>query len=684
MSRLSPQTVDTLTAATFPALAASLSALKAGGGDAVDQLVELVGALRPGRATDAMLVTARFTALCEALERDNELRAALRNRLQALTTGRKQVSFFADSGILPNTGFFSDLWRRLIQHVIPPIRERTYLIDCVNLIFHRRDDHVWLDAIPPELRLRFWAALRRTENQGEPADLEIVGEMLVACDVIATRIGAMGLEPELVRLYPRLEDRDSPFLAVVAEAHELAQSYRAFLAGGPAPTQDERQLLVLIDQCDEVLGRIRARAASVGTSLRLTYQLRRLDQSLRRLEMMVNMLTTRHQLVSDTNPSVDPAPLASLWMDFLGQVIYGEGIRREVRGLFGRTIGLLALRVTDNASRTGEHYITTTREEYFTMWRAAMGAGFIVGFMALVKIYMSKAEAAPLGFAILYSLNYAFGFMLIHVLHFTVATKQPAMTASAIAGVISEIRGRMRDVEKLATLVVDLIRSQIAAILGNVLIALPTAMIIAFVLGHATGKPFINSEKALYLLHDISPTDSLALFHAAIAGVCLFLSGLISGYYDNLAAYERVRERIEHMAWLGRLLGDARHKRLAQYLHDNLGGLAGNFFFGCMLGTMGTIGFMTGLPLDIRHVTFSSANWGFAMVALDFSVDPALAAKAFAGIWLVGFVNLGVSFTLALWMALRARGVSFAQTGMLFSLLLKRLRRDWKQFFWPR
>ena len=123
----------------------------------------------------------------------------------------------------------------------------------------------------------------------------------------------------------------------------------------------------------------------------------------------------------------------------------------------------------------------------------------------------------------------------------------------------------------------------------------------------------------------------MALFFAAIAGVCLFLAGLISGYYDNLAAYERIRERIENISWLKNVLGETRLVRFAAYLHDNLGALAGNFFFGIMLGTMGTIGFMTGLPLDVAHVTISSAYFGLAVVSLDFSIDLATVGKSLAG-----------------------------------------------------
>ena len=67
----------------------------------------------------------------------------------------------------------------------------------------------------------------------------------------------------------------------------ILEHNRAYLAGGEVPLEDESQLQVLVDQCREVISRIRARAAAVGTSLTLTYLIRRLDQSLHRLEIIV-------------------------------------------------------------------------------------------------------------------------------------------------------------------------------------------------------------------------------------------------------------------------------------------------------------------------------------------------------------------------------------------------------------
>lgn len=683
------------------------------------QLIALVDVLRPRSTTNAddlAMATKRFIAMCAAIETDEALRHSLRLCLLQLFDGRKQVSFFADSGILPNSGFFSELWRRMVQRIFPAIKDPGSLKDIINLIFHRRDDCDWLDAIPINLKLRFWHGLRvrQINDPDRQTDEKILADtlsqMLDAGDVLAIRIGAMGLEPELIRLSPRIEEHDSPFIALAKETQQLSASYRQFLVAGERPVEDELQLMVLVDQCREIIVKVRARAVSIGTSLSLTYLLSRLEQSLHRLEMIVLMLTMQHRTAADGSTSeateaaesaesTEPAEsaessvaaqngddeksLVMLWVEFVEHAIRGEGQRQGIREHISGTIGLLALRVTENASRTGDHYITSTREEYLQMWRLAMGGGFIVGFMALIKVVSSQLNLAPLGYFMAYAMNYAFGFMFIHALHLTLATKQPAMTASTIAAAIGEIRGRMRDVEKLATLIVDLIRSQIAAILGNVLIAIPTAILISLAMSAIIGQPLMSPEKGHKLIHELDPFDSLALFHAAIAGACLFIAGLISGYYDNLASYERIRERMEHARWLQSLLGEARLARFAVYMDNNLGALAGNFFLGVMLALVGTIGFLTGLPIDVRHVTLSSANFGLALASLDFAVDGATIGTTLLGIGMIGFFNLTVSFALALWVAMRARGVAFSQTRMLIGILFGRLISAPRQFFWP-
>ena len=304
------------------------------------------------------------------------------------------------------------------------------------------------------------------------------------------------------------------------------------------------------------------------------------------------------------------------------------------------------------------------------------------GFMAMFKIMLGYLHTAPLVEAFLFSMNYSLGFVLIHMLHFTVATKQPAMTAQRIAASLHRsATGRGIDVDKLAELVNKVFRTQMVAVLGNVLLAFPVAWAIAEGVRWYTGHHLVDPIKALHLLNDIDPLHSPALFYAAVAGVWLFVAGLISGYYDNKALYTRMGQRVQQIRGLRRLLGSERVARLGGYVEDNLGGLMGNFFFGILLGTTGTIGFLLGLPIDIRHITFSAANFATALVALDYQMSWAQIANATAGVFLIGLINLLVSFGLALWVALRARKIHFKRGILLVQALGRRFAYSPIEFF---
>jgi site-specific recombinase len=354
------------------------------------------------------------------------------------------------------------------------------------------------------------------------------------------------------------------------------------------------------------------------------------------------------------------------------ELVRAECRKNKLSDYLGKNVELLSLRMTESASKTGERYITTTRSEYFRMFGSAAVGGLIIALMSALKIVIGKQGFAPLNEALAICLNYGLGFVLIHVLGGTVATKQPAMTANAIAASIGEASGKTRDLQALADLIARTVRSQIAAILGNIGVAIPVAIVIGLAIQNATGSHFVPPYKAHDLLNDIDPRGG-APFFAAVAGVCLFLSGLIAGYYDNLSAYNRIPDRLLQLRWPRRLLGEAGMRRVAVYVENNLGALAGNFFFGFLLGGATALGVLFGLPLDIRHIAFSSAYFGYANAALDFGLPWQAASLAFGGVLLIGLVNLTVSFSLTLTMAMRARRISFAQGRTLFGILGRRL-----------
>jgi len=244
-----------------------------------------------------------------------------------------------------------------------------------------------------------------------------------------------------------------------------------------------------------------------------------------------------------------------------------------------------------------------------------------------------------------------FGFTLIFMLHFTVATKQPAMTAARFAEAV-ERNPQDRNLNmKLAQLLVDVFRSQSVAVLGNVMVAISLAALIAFVVEHQTGTPLLNKAMIEYQLHSIDPLAG-SLWFAAIAGVWLFCSGIISGFFDNRSNYLNLKMRLRQHPLLKRILTNRCRAKFADYIHDNYGSIMGNLCFGMLLGLTGVIGYLIGLPLDIRHVAFSSANVGYIAISGDFGW--ALLTQSIVFVLLIGLVNLIVSFALTLWIALRS------------------------------
>lgn len=676
--------------------------------DRIDLLVDLVDRLRPRRASDHDYARAQVRTLTQLLKGHPGQAWTLRRYLTRLLETRRHTSLYSDVGILSNDGFFTELKKRIAYRILPPALDDLYLSDTLDRVLCREDDYQWIRAVPNADWLELFDVVA---NAAAPDGVEheaaessrarkvVLAGLLDAIRTLSCRVCALGLEPRLIHAHMEIEEVDSPFLMQNIEANKYLDDYGRLMCGEVDTMEDARHLLVMLDQCEDVVLKIRRGALASGTSVALTYLLVALTQSIDRLRKLLFLVDTSGALPSA--PTVDVETLANeatpptepptslrraAAVDLAQELAEAHNTKYEVRGLLRDNIDLLARNVTENASRTGEHYIAERRADLRGMFASSAGAGIIIGFMALIKILISYQHRAPLIEALLYSLNYAAGFMLVHVLHFTIATKQPAMTAARIAAALHDTaqRGSSRrqvDVDSMAALVNKVFRTQIVAVLGNLATVIPVAWAIALAWYWIFGTHLVNPVKAEHLIEDSHPWHSLALLHAAIAGVWLFLSGLVSGYYDNKAMYTRMGQRVQQLRWLRRLLGEERRARFARYVEDNLGGLMGNFVFGVLMGITGTVGFLLGLPLDVRHVTFSSANLAIGFVGLGQQLDPETIAITFLGIALIGMVNLLVSFGLALWVALRARKVRFRHGFRLLRALGRRLRAAPLDFF---
>jgi site-specific recombinase len=521
-----------------------------------------------------------------------------------------------------------------------------------------------------------WAALFARLAPVFPGPVDAVrtrNELLDALSVLTHRIAAGGLDPALVRIHPALDEYESPFMAQSAEAHAFIASEKRRAEGEEAELVDDRHLLVLLRQCDEVLLRIRKCAHATGATVGLTYKLQRLRDLIDRTRALLAIVTPTEE--------ADARRLAAVRL--FKELVRADAQRNDLAPFVARNTQLLAEQVTAHAGRTGEHYITTTRAEYAAMFRGAAGAGVLVGLAAHAKIVLQARHFAPLVQATLIGLTYVTAFIGVQLLGFTIATKQPAMTAAALAAAIDETAPGKHRLSELTEMVVRLVRSQLVAVVGNVVVAFPVALLVSLLVLRLTGAPAVTDEKAAHLLADHYPLKSMALPHAAIAGLWLFLAGLVAGYFDNAAVYHRLPERIAQAPKVRFVLGPRLAARLGRYLGRGLGALAGNASFGLLLGYTAFVGVILGLPIDIRHVSFASANLAITLHAHHFDVPARALAAVAGGIVLIGVINVAVSFTLSLLLAFHARRATVRDAGTLVANVARRFYGRPLDFVYP-
>ncbi len=315
--------------------------------------------------------------------------------------------------------------------------------------------------------------------------------MIKAITVLSYRISGIGLYPEFINAHPELTEYESPFLVQNREIIEFIQQYKkahqeAETSSAVVLPPDASQALVMIEQCRDVVLKIRRATRRIGVSVSLTYLISLLEQCLDRVELLLNLIVEEGEAHYEA---------VSLLLVDITAAIYSE---RSVRSLLTTNSELIALQVTENASKTGEHYVSTDKQGFLAMYKSAAGAGVIIAtLMATLKILSARMIMAPLMQAFIYSMNYSLGFMLIHVLHFTVATKQPAMTAAALAATVQQRKGsKTAQIAELAALIINIIRTQFIAILGNISIAIPVAAFITWAWATGMHEPLLNHAKA--------------------------------------------------------------------------------------------------------------------------------------------------------------------------------------------
>jgi site-specific recombinase len=347
---------------------------------------------------------------------------------------------------------------------------------------------------------------------------------------------------------------------------------------------------------------------------------------------------------------------------------------RSLRDVARTNVRLLARKIIERAGHTGEHYITKTRREWVAMLGAGAGGGVVMSMTTVLKFLLLHGHLPLFLEGLAASTNYAAGFLVMQLFGFALATKQPSMTAAALAGEIKTRGPGKGDLEPLVTLIARITRSQFAAAISNIFMVGLGALIFDLVYRQVTGHSFLDPETSAKTMLSFSPFRSGTVFYASLTGVMLWLSSICAGWLDNWATYRRLPDAIAQHR-LGRIVGRGTMRFIGQRLKHGLAGIGGNVSIGVLLGMTPAIGKFFGLPLEVRHVTLSMASLTLAASEMGLGAVECGLGEALMGIAVILFLNFSVSSVLALWVALRAREVEQGESRLLVAVL----HRLWKR-----
>ncbi len=592
-----------------------------------NQLSAIIQCLNRSTSESAEIFNRTIANLLASIAAGHSSQQALKEELRKLLNTVFFVDSLTDAGINSNRGFFPELKQRIKYRILPPIDTERSFKWYVKRNFTRKTVVENLNKISND-NWNTLFQLSEAQTLMPERSLQIKNALVI----LVHRLVTIGIDPYIVSKLKETDDYDSPFF-------KLNQHIQSFLEGHISREKFDQCLT----DCSSLFDLLEEKRNLIGVSLHFTFLLRRAKQHIERIQLLLDVYMANS---IELKQKIFPIVLKTL--------IVAEIKSGSIREFYRENTDLLANRIASQTSPKGSKYIGFSSEHNKKILWSSIGGGAVVVILVYVKFIIHHLHLPLLPEGILYGLNYGIGFLVMHFLHLSLATKQPALTASYIAEKVELYFNGAMARQQLSAMLAQIIRSQLVSLAGNLLMVVPLTFLISKLIVFFTGETFLTGQEAASMLESNHPFFSGSLLFAVLTGVFLTLAGLAQGYYDNKVVFDLIPERINAHPFLNRFFPRLFVKRLSKIIELNSGVIAGSLILGFLLGSTGNIGEFIGIPLDIRHVTISSGYFAMS-IAQGYLFSKSFILITAFGILLIGMINIISSFMFSFIIACRSR-----------------------------
>jgi site-specific recombinase len=586
------------------------------------------------------LRTERLRQLAEGMRRLPDVQ----ERFQKIWVKAFAPRVFSEAGLPEATSLPRELVWRLKRRLLPQLEDELDLYAALHAADLDDSDAEWIGNLPEEDAAAWQALLGR-----QAADLA------VAMRLLATRAASIGLSRGIMKVMPYRCETESPFFALEDASGRYART--------PGCAEAREALRAIILNCRLSGGVAHARLEEAGVSSDLVFRLDLLISQLERMDVLLRVASGQQD-----------------GRKFAAMLVCAFADERGLHGLVRNSVNRVARQIVTHTGKSGEHYIAGSQADWWRMGYGALGAGGITAFTALFKYLFASMALAPLWVGVAHSVNYTASFVLMQILGLMLASKMPSMTAAALCDAMEKEDGMRTEVNLVAAIT----RTQWIVTIGNLLGAIPLAMIIGLFIQWKNGNPFLDHEAALHGLKAMHPWHSLTIPFAAMTGCFLWLSSLVAGWTANWMVLNRLPAAVAQSRRIRRSLGAERAVVLAEIVEHHLSGVAGYVCLGLLLGLLPIVSVFAGVPVEVRHITLAGASVAYDVSSLapEGPLPWGDMGWAAVGLLATALLNFSVSFALGLWLAMRARMLDTSGRRELLAALWTELRLHPARFLW--
>jgi site-specific recombinase len=609
----------------------------------------------------------RLVGWLDMLEQDHDLRSCFQRGWQSTLGSLDSVSFLAEAGIPAQHALFREITSRVFQRWLPAPRKEDDTARLFAAVFcSSRAVQRFLD-MDATLFARLVANLWSTE--GVAAYPHVHQDLHESLRLLAARVSARGTSRAVRQRSDDQSVEQSPSYALVFATEKLIECEHS-APPGDCPDECRESWLNAVYACRGELAIVRINMEDAGVNSPLVFDLSAMDAALDRMELLAATLVER------------TGRLSAAVRQLLNTLVRGLLEDTRISSLIQQNFNLLARKTVERTGHGGEHYIAHSRREYWQMWGAAIGGGFLTVFTAAIKLHLIAEHWPPFMEAVLIGTNYAISFLLMQTFGLALATKQPALTGARLADIIRRNRGDSRR-DQITQYGASISRTQLAAALGNIVAVSTGAVIFNLLWLRNFHTPYLPANQAQKVYLSLRPLASATAIDAALTGVLLWLAGLIGGWCENFAVYHRIPASIAQHR-LGRTIGAGTMQKIAGWVDRNISSWSTSISLGYLMGFTPVFFEFFGLPLDVRHVTLNTGMFAFAAARFGPSAfKQEWLYSAVVGIAIMFVLNLGVSFAIASFVALRAYDVGHKERTSILRYVFRQMVSSPLQFLFP-